>query len=488
MPIRHSARKPRKDKLMNNKIKLLIVAFTLALFCLIFVSCSNKSVYDDFNKDGYTVTIKYDANGGYFKDSLNVGFSDTYDISNLTKNENGKVEIMLFDPNSDQRGEKENKYPVTRGDGQYYLAGWFTEKTEIDNGDGTVSYLYSGKWDFSKPLEIDPNAEYSAAQPYKTLYAVWNEKTDDNYHKIEIYDVNDPDKLVAVYQYGSGNEPTVDKSKEIKLPQWDKSTGELSYGALASAKIDGKTLEAIYLDASKQTKIEGTTYMHPVSINDKGELENRVLKLYVEYKEGNWYKVYNAKQVSKINDPSGCYELMADLDFSKADWPSNFTASTFTGKIIGNGNKIKNAKVSNSAEEQFALFKAISKDAVIKDVTFESTSVTIKNPSVKAGAKYAFFAISIEDGFVFDNVLLENSTLLISAKTQIQETILNGDYKVALLCAEGYHEGLNIDISGILFKPDAKDSDSFELSANLDADGNKLHLIFTAKKQNTDEQ
>ena len=478
MPKRHSARKPRKDKLMNNKIKLLIVAFTLALFCLIFVSCSNNSVYNDFNRAGYTVTIKYDANGGYFKDSLNVGFSDTYDISALTKNENGKVEIMLFDPNSDQRGEKENKYPVTRGDGQYYLAGWFTEKTEIDNGDGTVSYVYSGKWDFSKPLEIDPNGEYSATQPYKTLYAVWNEKTEENYHKIEIYDVNDPDKLVAIYQYGSGNEPTVDKSKEIKLPQWDKSTGELSYGALASAKIDGKTLEAIYLDASKQTKIEGTTYMHPVNINDKGELENRVLKLYVEYKEGNWYKVYNAKQMSKINDPSACYELMADLDFSKADWPSNFTTSTFTGKIVGEGFEIKNVSISSKGNEYFGLFKEISKEAVIENVTFDNVKATLKDGTNKPGGRYALFASSIETGFVFTNVSIKNAVLCVSANAK---SIATSDYEVALFAATGYSESLGIDISDIKYEIKTSDYDSCTLTIELDADHNRLLLAFEDK-------
>ena len=464
---------------MNKKIKLLIAACTLALFCLLLVSCSNKNVYDDYDNAGYNVTVKYDANGGYFKDTLNVGLTDTYDISNSKTNENGMVEIMLYPPDSDQRGSAENKFPATRGDGEYYLVGWFTKKTEVVDQDGNVSYKYSGKWDFSKPLEIDPSKQYSADEPVVTLHAVWNEKTEDNYHKIEVYDIDNPDSLLAEYVYGSGYEPTVDKSKEVKLPFWNEATGTLSYGvfdSIDSVKIDGKTLDSVYLDKDEKNKLEGETYMHPVTINNEGKLENRVLKLYFKYREGNWYKIYNAKQLNKINDPTANYELMADLDFSKTAWPSSFTTKTFTGKIIGNGYTIKNINIKSEGKNRFGLFAVISKDAVIDNVKFSDINATLENGVRTPGGRYALFASIIEEGFVFKNVTIENATLTVVANAR--DSIKTQDYEVALLCAEGYHVGLGIDISGIKFGVKETDYDTFKLTIEVDADENRLLLDF----------
>ena len=162
--------------MMNKKIKLLIVTFALALFCLLLVSCSNKNVYDGYDDDGYNVTIKYDANGGYFGTTINQGITDTYNISNYEKNANGMVEIMLFPPNSEQRVDgtnKENQYFVTR-DG-YYLAGWFAKKTEVkDENDEVIGYEFVslGKMtDFIKK-GMEPNEAYEKS---KGTYGRFNE-------------------------------------------------------------------------------------------------------------------------------------------------------------------------------------------------------------------------------------------------------------------------------------------------------------------------
>lgn len=467
---------------MNKKIKLLIVTFALALFCLLLVSCSNKNVYDGYDDDGYNVTIKYDANGGYFGTTINQGITDTYNISNYEKNANGMVEIMLFPPNSEQRVDgtnKENQYFVTR-DG-YYLAGWFAKKTEVkDENDEVIGYEYSERWDFSKPYVLDPSKEYSANNPTLTLHAVWNKKDDPNsYHKIEIYDIDNPNTLLAEYLYGSGKEPTEEKSKEIKLPVWDKRSGELTYGvfdSLSGIKIDGKTLDAIYLDKDGKTILEGETYMHPVFVNDHGKLENRVLKLYFKYKEGNWYKIYSAAQLGKINNADANYELMADLDFSKATWPSNFRKNTFTGKIIGNGFEIKNVKISSDNSQYFGMFKEISKDAVIENVKFSNLNATLEKAYKNPGGRYALFAAVIQDGFKFTNVTIEASTLNIAANSK--DAIVTDNYEVALLCAEGYSESLGVDISGISYNVLIEEYDMYTLTIELGADHNKLLLTF----------
>ena len=483
MPLRHSAPRLRKDKMMNKKIKLLIAACTLALFCLFLVSCSNKDVYDEYDKNGYNITIQYDANGGYFKDSQNVGLTDTYNISKYEENENGMVEIMLFEPNSDQRGEKENIFSATRSDGEYYVAGWFAKRTEVVDENGNVSYKYSEKWDFSKPLLVDPKGEYSASDPYITLYAVWNEKTEDNYHKIEIYDADNPKSLVAEYTYGSGYEPIVDASKVIELPNWDKATGAMSYGVFENlgAKIEGKTLDSVYLDEDCKIKLEGETYMHPVTINDQGQLENRVLKLYFKYKEGNLYKISDAKQLAKATDLKATYEIISDIDFSKSTWPSAFRNGIFEGKIIGNGYTIKNIGISGADDRNYlGLFKEISKDAEIENVTFSNITVKFDELLKQNNGRYALFASLIQEGFAFENVTIKESKFIVAASIKDALT-LDQTPEIGLLCAEGYYDGLGIDISGIVPEVLATDADSYILEIEIDADNNGLLLNFQDK-------
>lgn len=513
--------------------------FTLALFCLFLVSCSNndKPPYEDYDKDGYTVSVKFDANGGYFKNAGNLYLTDTYHFSSLPQNSQGQKEVYVVDPNSENR-QKQDRYDiretVMRG---YFFAGWYAEKTPVlDENDvqkmddlGNPLYQYSGCWDFSKPLLIDatPETAYTSENPVLTLHAAWVRVP-----SVEIYEtINGEEIKIAEYEIGSADTAgqNLIKLPEIKFKK--DGTHEFDFGTLKDAKayvyltneetaestdpqgeigkkypwedrervviIDDQT-NAVYtmffngfsLDESRAEILSGTVE-HPYKYDvQTATISNPVMKLYVDFetKEGEWHKIYSAEEFCNEDNVLGRdfkytnanLEIMSDLVFTDLKWP---TITSFDGKIIGNGHKIIDARVVNTSGTKAALFREIGKDAVIKDITFENASVTVTKPSAKGGARYALFATSIESGFAFENVSIVNSKILISAKTEINSNILNGDYEVALLCAEGYHDGLNIDISGISFEPYVSESDLFELSATLDADGNKLILVFTVKEQ-----
>ena len=411
VPLRHQ---DENEEIMNKKIKLLIIACVFITLCLFLVSCSEKDNYVLNAKEGYDVIVKFDPNGLSWDGNTDHEFlTDAYNISDLEKNENGMVEIPLIKPNDPIRGQA-NMYQVKVPEGQFFV-GWFTQREAIVDSEGNTTYKYSGLWDdFSKKIEIDPEKSYSVDEPAVTLYAVCN----NNKPVVEIYDIDNPTVLLCTYELdGIGTE-----YKSLTLPQWDENTGKITYKTFDSFKnaltIKGKTLDAIYLDANGTMKVENE-YMHPVVVNDDATLSNETLKLYFDYKDGEWYKIYTAKQLKDNASVSGCYELMADIE-KMGVWPSKFSVDTFAGQFIGNGHTIKGITIETfidfeAAEYNFGMFKSISKDAVIKDITFDSVEATINSFYAKPGPRYALFSAAIEEGFAFDNVAITNSKLLIDS-------------------------------------------------------------------------
>ena len=222
---------------MSKKIKLLIVSCALLLLCLFVSSCSSNDAYERYDDEGYNVTVKYDANGSYFGNAGQLYVTDTYNIKDSALNSNGNKEILLVDPENEIRG-KANVQEIARAAMPgYFFAGWYTGKTELkvngevvkDDKNNTV-YVYSGKWDFSKKYEIDPNKEYSASEPVVTLYAAWVRTP-----SVEIYD---GEELVATYEIKN---PTLGSNSIITAPYLDLKKGEYNFGTLKDALVSGTT-------------------------------------------------------------------------------------------------------------------------------------------------------------------------------------------------------------------------------------------------------
>ena len=477
--------------------------------CLFVSSCSNQSVYDEYNEEGYKVTIRYDANGGFFGNAGQLYVNDTYNLGKVRINEDGMKEILLVDLNNPSRG-KANMYPLDAASNSgYFHAGWYTEKTLVtdENGEaikddlGNDIYRYSGKIEFPHVLALDPTVKYSADEPAVTVYAAWVRCP-----QIEVYErLNGKDVLLGSYEV---TKPLSKNGKDIVLPFIDE-TGYMDFGTLSSVyeweervveenivstpngtiKLDvTKYFDAFCIEVNgRKEKITGT-YTLPFDLSPENPSTENTLKLYTSYEErvGEWYKIYTASQLEELASENGKYEIMADLEFSdRVTWPNAFKNNTFEGVIKGNGHTISNINIKSGSGQYFAMFKAISSNAVIENVTFDNVTATVEKTYRFPGGRYALFAAVIEtdengEREAFKNVNITNSSFRIHASA---DAIVTTDYEVALLCAEGYSESLGIDISGISYSVVEGEYDINILTITAGADGNRLELLFEPKPE-----
>lgn len=484
-----------KEETMNKKIKLLIIACFVLLACMTAVACKGNGMYDKYDKSGYNITVQYDANGSYFGNAGQLYVTDTYSQQNLKVNKDGKLELVLVSPESDARGGG-NIHKIARDAiPGYSFVGWYTDREPVVDTDGNVVkddknniiYSYSGKWDFSKKLELDPNKEYTANEPVVTLYAGWVKNP-----TVEIYDENE--KLLGTYEIKN---PTQGSSSAIKAPTLNLKKGEYDFGTLKGAyawqeryvaTADNGELytyffDGLYLDKDMNEKMPNS-YTHPFVYDEETAsiTDNEVLKLYVNYDEvkGDCYKIYSAAQLYNNAKTDGNYELMADIEFtSLTPWPNIFINNEFTGSISGNGHTISGVSIESNANSQyFGMFKSISKDAKIQNVTFDGISALIDKAYRTPGARYAVVASSIEDGFKFENVEFTNVVLKIAASSAIQ---YSPEYEIGLICADGYTEELGISLDSFSFEVVTSVNDQTTLT--ITQNGNSLELEFVPIQQ-----
>ena len=300
---------------MTRTCKLAILTVMLLATVFFAAACSSESgPYDANDAAGYTVSIRYDANGGFFATSTSV-IMDSYNISSMTPDSNGQVSLGLLAPEDSRRGSSDTFLATKNG---YFLEGWYTERTETTDANGNTVYTYANKWDFSTDvLQIDPNKTYTSAEPVLTLYACW-------VPMFEIHFVDmDTEEVLGSYVFNPYT------ASDIQVPQWDTDTGAMEMYRFPEKK--GCTFQAAYYDAAG-TQPAADTVQHTGKILDNGTAEGHIMKLYVDYQEGKWYQIYTAEQLRKNADPTGHYILMNDLDFTDVKWPSDaFATGSFSG-------------------------------------------------------------------------------------------------------------------------------------------------------------
>ena len=407
---------------LNRKAILLVLLIVSVL--LVAAGCAaTNNPYRTNDAEGYNISIKFDANGGFFTTNTSV-IVDSYNLADLPKDSNGDAQIALLAPD-DPRREKAAFTAVKNG---YFLAGWYTQRT----GEGE-NITYANRWDFeNSTFSVKADGTYSASEAVLTLYAAWVPL-----FEIEIYDLNSGTKINTTTL-----SPLETDMEHIQLPAWDEKTGAVLLGKFP--KYDGYTWGDVYLDAEGTQKVEGTEVAHPGKINfDDATVENATMKLYVDYMEGEWFRITSAKQLASNASVSGHYVLDADLDFTDQIWPTAFMHGNFTGTIVGNGHKICNIDITqtNNSKVNTGLFGQLTEKASISDVTFENTTLTIQGGTRVTGASFGLLA-----GTVSDNAQISNVT--ISGKLQIAADAYFGtdDYVIGLLCGTG---DLAMDDSGI---------------------------------------
>ncbi len=434
---------------MKIRIKSVLITFVLLGTLLFVTACGAKPTpYDDNNAEGYTVSVKYDANGGTFTTNTTV-IVDSYNVSKMQANSNGKVELALVAPDNSVRGNDQ----FTAVKNGYFLAGWYSERTESTDSEGNVVYTYANKWDFDKGLlEVDTTKTYTSEEPVITLYAAWVPMFEVNFYSLDGGD------LIGNYTFN----PTV--GKDIMVPAWSEKTGAMEM--FNFPEKPGYTFKAAYYD-DQGTEAVTDKVVHPGKVNEEnGTAVNPVLNLYVDWTEGEWYHIYNVEQFQNNASMNGCYVLHEDLDFTDTYWPSSLMYGNFNGTIIGNGHTIKNVNIeqTNMGKANVGLFGVLTDKSRIENVTFENVTFTIKAGVRSAGTSFGLLAGTITSKASLEGVQVLTSKLQIDTASYFATE----DYAIGLLYGSGDAHG--IDFSGITCTVTGENPEKLEVAV----DGNEV--------------
>ena len=450
---------------MNKTIKGVALLLLLLSASLVLLSCTEEDPYGGYDREGFTVSVRYDANGGMFTTNVET-IVDSYNYDALPTSASGKKELALLAPDDPRRGTG-NAFKASNAG--YFLAGWYTECKPVLNADGEAldvdgnlasgsgkqpAYSYAGRWDFEKTMELDPEKEYTSSAPI-TLYAAWIPE-----FKFEFYDIA-TGTLLDSYLF----DPNYISS--IALPMWEEETGELDMKNFPT--VSEKTLDGVYLDAAKTQKAEGECVLHAGKYNkENATAEDPVMKLYLDYLDGERFHIYTAKQFVEHASAKGYYEIYADLDFTGLIWPSSYLHGNFGGTIVGNGFAFKNIAVeqTNAKRQNTGLFGNIVSGATFKNVTFENVTMTVTGGTIQQDAAFGLFAGSVDASVVFEDFTVKNSKLQINVGASILDNT-----SIGLFCGSGRTEG--IDLSGITAELIGESDEKRELTV----DGNEVTVI-----------
>ena len=443
----------------------------------LMVSCGGpKGPYGGYDDEGYTVSIKYDANGGYFTTNTSV-IVDTYNLSSLPSGSNGEKLVTLVSPDNSIRGKENAFLPQNTG---YFLAGWYTNRTAVTDTAGNeldadgniaaesgkpVAYNYSGRWDFAKDkLSVDPADAESSATPVLTLYAAWAPR-----FTYEFYDI-DTGNLIKSFEF----DPVY--VNKVTVPEWNVTTGQLDMHEFP--KVNDKTFNAVYLDPNGTNPVaEGADILHTGVINyDNATTSGNTMKLYVDLLDGNWYNIYTVEHFVKYASPTGNYNIMADLDFTGKGWKNTLTYGNFTGTINGNGHTFSNITVNqNDAKKGNAgLFGTIAATASINDLKIENVTFNIESGSLSNTASFGLLCGALADGATLAGVQISGK-IVVTPTPLITETTTLG-----LLCGSGSVG--SIDISGITCEA-LEPADEYTDPISLTIEGNKVTVTVITEEQ-----
>ncbi len=431
-----------KSKVLWYILGGVLAAAVIAVLVALLIQGGGKedSRYDQNDAAGNTVSVKFDANGGFFTTNTSV-IVDSYNPTKLPQTD-GTIKIPLISPDDAVRG-KGNTFPASQSG--YFLAGWYAKRTE--NPDGTVTY--GEKWDFeTSRLEIDANGSYTSSQPVLTLYAVWVPV-----FQVEYYDLETGEMLDS-QDYNPTN------SKPITIPAWDEETGAMELYDFPERP--GYTFRQAFYDAEGTQPVQGTQIAHTGTVDPAtGIAKDPVMKLYIQWDEGEWYRILTAEQFLENATPSGSYEILADLDFEGEVWPTTLMYGNFSGTIRGNGHTMKNITLTQNDNSRVnaGLFGSLTESASIQDLKLENVTFTIKAGTRKAGTSYGLFTGSVSADAQISGVSITGSTLAVDSDCYFGTE----EYAVGLICGSGQTD---LDFSGITVKAVGDAPETVTLTVN----------------------
>lgn len=389
---------------MKKRTKLIIGLIAACAGCCILAACSSdNSPYNEFAMP----TVHYDPNGGQFASTDYVTMTDAYPV------EQAMSGILLIEPGDDKRGEKVWELSAVSRSG-YFLAGWYRERSlrtdEAGNPldeDGNLcsvshkdqGYVYSGRWNFDTDLfTVSSDWQYVEGEYTMTLYAAWIPEFSYEFYQ----ETEDGWELYSSYPFNPINLPG---DLAISLPSLDAEGVAMQYSA-SFPQADGKTFVAAYTDADKTEAAEDTFYHLGEVDLEHGVSVNGITKCYTTWKDGVWFNISTAEQFIANSRTDGCYEILADLDFTDLTWSAGLARGSFTGQIVGNGHSFSNISVMQTEVTQTygGLFGRIAAEAVIKNVSFQNVTYVLASGSRVTPSNFGLFAGELALNATVENV------------------------------------------------------------------------------------
>ena len=440
---------------MNQKIKAILMA-CLMLAALVFVSgcAGEKTPYAVNDSENYNVSVKFDANGGYFTTNTSV-IVDSFNISDLNADSAGKVNLPLIAPNDESRG-KDAFTPVKNG---YFLVGWYSQKNTT-NYDGVTGEVYGQPWDFEKDrLSVFADGTYSSSDPVLTLYAVW----------APLFEVRVHDLATGAYLDSVTYNPN--EVEALRMPAWDMDTGAVEMHKFPAR--DGYTFNGAYYDAAGEVPVTGETLQHTGRMDyENGVAVGHSMDLYVDWLEGEWYNIYTAEQFVDNASLNGNYVIHEDLDFSEEIWPTVLMYGGFNGSIQGNGHTFSNITLeqTNNSKLNAGLFGSLTEKASVTDVNFDNVSFTIKAGTRVVGTSFGLLAGTVSESAELSGVTIANSFLNIDSGCYFSVD----DYVIGLVCGMG---NTGIDASSITCQAVGDQPESVEITVT----GESVSVTFVSE-------
>ena len=410
---------------MKLKIRGILTMLLLMAMLMLVTGCAQEPTpYEVNDAENFTVSVRYDANGGTFTTNTSV-IVDSYDPTQAAVGGNGMARIALLSPDAAIRGND----AFTAINNGHFLAGWYRERTQ--QADGT--YIYSGKWDFeSDLLEVDPAGVYSSAEPVMTLYAAWVPMFQINFRDLE------SGEILETYSFDPNAEAA------LNVPALDEKTGAMEMYKFPERS--GYTFSSVYYDAEGTALVDTPQVVHSGTVNyENGTAENGIMDLYIDWTEGEWFHIYNVEQFLDNASVTGSYVLHADLDFSGEIWPTSLMYGNFSGSIQGNGHTLSNIELTqtNNSKVNAGLFGHLTENASLTDLTFENVTFTIKAGTRVVGTSYGLLAGTISSEAVLENVGVAAGCL------QIDSSCYFGvdEYVIGLVCGMGDPSRVSADVS-----------------------------------------
>lgn len=463
---------------MVKRLKVILLLAGVAAVCAGLAACQSLTVQENYENQGYVVSVNFDPSGGKFLGRDGVTITDMFKPSDYAVDEDGNVSIKISDPLDPDRPSSGDGITLARGG--YSLLGWYQGREVVKNENGdpvddsghvlyqkedgsyyyldekgievttTPSYTYSEPWNFEEdrliyemPETGEPEEKMSV-----TLYAGWVADFEFDY----FYEENGEWVKYGSTTFSWANYASEENSdlNTIWMPDWLDGAMNYTYTySSASLNFDfpsreGYTFSAAYTDENRTQQIEGSTnhtgsvdYEHCIPIG-------RVQNIYVDFLEGTRYRIDKVSQLTKAENvnPAGYYEILANLDFKDAIWPSGFESGSFTGRFessAGNTFTISNLTVTHSGSStNGGIFGEIAGGAVVQNINFQNVTFDIASAGRVNNANFGLFA-----GYISEDASVANINIT-DAEMRIGSITLGSNYSINLV-ANGDRTGVTCE-------------------------------------------